>query len=180
MGSMEAARVTMPVPDDKQFLGELYASHAERVYGFVLSRCGSRALAEDLTGDTFVDAARAVARGDRDRIDRSWLITVARRRVVDHWRRASNYERKLDGLRGRQLGEGVDLRDGLDDDHDQVIAALDSLPTRQRACLALRYLEGYSLSEVADVLGIGYRAAESLVARARQSFVDAYNAGEGA
>ncbi|MEM8745746.1 MAG: sigma factor-like helix-turn-helix DNA-binding protein, partial [Actinomycetota bacterium] len=53
-------------------------------------------------------------------------------------------------------------------------AALASLPERQRAAVVLRYVEEYSVSEVAEALDVGYEAAESLLARGRRGFVEAH------
>ena len=51
-----------------------------------------------------------------------------------------------------------------------VIEVLRRLPERQRAALALRYLDGCTVGEVAVELQIDYPAAESLLARGRRNF----------
>jgi RNA polymerase sigma-70 factor (ECF subfamily) len=48
--------------------------------------------------------------------------------------------------------------------------ALDQLPTRYAAALELKYLEGFSSKEIANQLGIGDEAVQSLLARARRAF----------
>ena len=53
-------------------------------------------------------------------------------------------------------------------DHD-IEEALGSLPTSQRSVVVLRYLDDWSVSEIAEGLDITYRAVESLLARARRS-----------
>ena len=55
-----------------------------------------------------------------------------------------------------------------------VLAALESLPPRQRMALTLRYLDECSVSEIADAMDVGYTTAESLLGRARRSFARAY------
>ncbi len=52
--------------------------------------------------------------------------------------------------------------------------ALDLLSTRYRRALAWKYLEGLPVKEIANRLGVGPKAAESLLTRARQSFRTAY------
>ena len=61
-----------------------------------------------------------------------------------------------------------------DTDRERVGAALASLPGGQRLALTLRYLDEYSVAEVADELDTTYSAAESLLARARRSFERAW------
>lgn len=156
----------------REHLSLLFDREADRIFGYLLVRSGSRAVAEDLTGEVFVEAARRCAEGRHCEVTGPWLQTVARRRLVDHWRRSSS-RRRLDArLRHGALLEPereVDLADDR-----PVLEALDSLPDRQRAALCLRYLDGFSVAEVADALEVQYQAAESLLARGRRSFARAY------
>lgn len=164
---------THPTIDQGQLaLQELFRSQVSRVHGFVLVRCGSTAVAEDVTSQVFVEAARRFAQGRTDEVTPSWLLTVARRRLIDFWRRDRTRSRTMELLRTERLTAGSNDRD---DPHEQaVLAALSSLPDRQRAALALRYLDDFSVSEVAAALDMSYQAAESLLARARRSFSTAY------
>jgi RNA polymerase sigma-70 factor (ECF subfamily) len=157
-------------------LSSLYAHNVDRVHGFLLARCGSPALAEDLTGVTFEEAAKAFARGKEDTVTPSWLLTVGRRRLIDHWRRAERLRRRMATLRAEKLTDDLRLvhPDTSISTDDRVMTALESLPTRQRAALTLRYLDDYSVSEVAATLETSYRSAESLLARARHAFKTAY------
>ena len=150
-------------------LERLYEQEVARVHGFLLARCGSRALAEDLTAEVFINAAQRFAQGRQLEVTTAWLMSVAKRRLVDHWRSLDSQRRRLDKLRLERSGDqGFDLED------DRVLAALESLSDRQRAALTLRYLDEHSVSEVADALRTTYQAAESLLARARSSFERAY------
>jgi RNA polymerase sigma-70 factor (ECF subfamily) len=152
-------------------LERLYEQEVARVHGFLLARCGSRTLAEDLTAEVFINAAQRFAQGRQMEVTTAWLISVAKRRLVDHWRTSERQGRRLDKLRlERSADQALDMED------DRVLAALESLSTRQRAALTLRYLDEHSVSEVADALGTTYQATESLLARARSSFERAYGA----
>lgn len=62
-------------------------------------------------------------------------------------------------------------------DSDELAAALDALPPRQRTVLTLRYVDDWSVGQIADGLAISYLAAESLLARARRSFTAALDPG---
>jgi RNA polymerase sigma-70 factor (ECF subfamily) len=52
--------------------------------------------------------------------------------------------------------------------------ALDQLPSRYGNALEWKYVEGYSSQEIADRLQIGLEAAQSLLARAKRAFAEAY------
>src|SRR5262249_23992767 len=77
---------------------DLYDRALPQVYGYLLAGCGQRAVAEDLTAETFLAAVDAV-RGVRGRppasLSTAWLIGVARHKLCDHWRRQAREERTL-------------------------------------------------------------------------------------
>src|SRR5450755_4978094 len=76
-------------------LTALYHRALPQVYGYLLPRCGSAVVAEDLTAETFM-AAVAAARQDRPpELTVAWLVGVARHKLVDHWRRADLEHRRL-------------------------------------------------------------------------------------
>jgi RNA polymerase sigma-70 factor (ECF subfamily) len=162
-------------------LAELFDRYESQVFGFLVSRTGDRALAEDLTTETFLALARRAATepGAMEDLDTSTLVTIARRRLIDHWRSVSARQRRLALVRVETSSSASDRGPGGDiDDADlRVLAALDSLPERQRAALTLRHLDEMAVSEVAEVLGTTYRATESILSRARRAFRTAYEEG---
>lgn len=153
-------------------LDDLFRREASTIFGFLLLRCGSRPLAEDLTGETFLDASRRFAGGRGTEVTPAWLMTVARRRLIDHWRAVAAHDRRV----LRLAREAIPTEPPFSDPDGRVERALDSLPDRQRAALVLRYLDEFSVSEVADALQLSYKATESLLARARRAFGTAYEA----
>ena len=145
----------------------LYDTALPQVHGYLLSRCGDRALAEDLTSEVFL---AAVAAGGE--IGVPWLIGTARHKLVDHWRRRAREERVAD-----------EVADGPVDPWD---AELDALRARQvlaglgphhRAALVLRHVDGLPVPEVAAHLGRTVHATEALLSRARRAFRQAYEEG---
>jgi RNA polymerase sigma-70 factor (ECF subfamily) len=158
--------------DQGRALLALYDRAVPQVYGYLVSRCGSAPVAEDLTGETFLAAVSAVRRGTVPEMTIAWLVGVARHKLVDHWRRAARDERNL------QLA-AEDVRE-MDDPWDAQLDAarardvLDRLGPHHRAALTLRYLDGLSVPEVADHLGRTVHATEALLVRARAAFRTAY------
>lgn len=152
----------------------LYDTALPEVYGYLVARCPSVALAEDLTGETFLAAVAAVRDGRVPRLTTAWLITVARNKLVDHWRRLAREERSL------TLAHADDR---VDDPWDEVLdrgRALDvlaGLGPHHQAALALRYLDGLSVPQVASQLDRTVHATEALLVRARRAFRRAYDEG---
>src|ERR687889_556569 len=73
----------------------IYFVALPQVYGYLLPRCGSTALAEDLTSETFLAAVTASRQGHLPEVSTAWLVGVARHKLVDHWRRLEREQRSL-------------------------------------------------------------------------------------
>ncbi|MQA87811.1 MAG: sigma-70 family RNA polymerase sigma factor, partial [Streptosporangiales bacterium] len=163
-------------PEPGTALLELYDAALPHVYGYLLSRSGNRALAEDLTAETFLAAVAAVRGRTAPPLSTAWVVGIARHKLVDHWRRAEREERSLRLVHngGVEHDEPWEARlDGL-----RIRQVLDELGPHHRAALTLRYLDGLSVPEVAEHLGRTVHATEALLVRARAAFRSAYG-GEG-
>jgi RNA polymerase sigma-70 factor (ECF subfamily) len=167
--SSPGSRAVTPPPDPG--LLSLYDTALPQVYGYLLSRCGQRALAEDLTAETFLAAVRAEADGGAPTTV-PWLIGTARHKLVDHWRRKDREERSLRLLDG---GESA-TEDPWDDELDALRAdeVLERLSPAHRAALTLRYLDDLAVPQVAALIGRTLHATEALLVRARSAFRHAY------
>jgi RNA polymerase sigma-70 factor, ECF subfamily len=156
-------------PADPRGLLALYDEALPQVYGYLLSRCGQRALAEDLTAETFLAAVDTVRKDQPVSI--AWLVGVARHKLVDHWRRQGREER------GLTLVATQDETDPWDCVLDAVVAreVLDRLGPHHRLALTLRYLDGLPVPEVARLLDRTLHATEALLVRARAAFRRAYD-----
>jgi RNA polymerase sigma-70 factor, ECF subfamily len=159
----------------EESLLSLYDHALPEVYGYLLARCGSVALAEDLTSETFLAAVAAVRRGDAP-LSVPWLVGVARHKLVDHWRTSARE-------RGRLAAVAAD-----DADEDPWDVRLDALRAQQtlkalspihRVALVLRYLDDLSVPQVAAELGRTRHATEALISRARGAFRKQYEQGGG-
>ena len=67
-------------------LDELYRLHAAEVFRYAYAVLGNRADAEDVTQTTFVNALRALERGERPRKPTNWLITIAHNLIRQRFR----------------------------------------------------------------------------------------------
>ena len=101
----------------------------------------------------------------------AWLVTIAHRRAIDVGRARSRRAVPTDSIVDR-----ADRPDRFEPDAD-LMAALDSLPDKQRQSVAYHYLGGLPYAEVASILGgtaaAARRAAADGIATLRRSAVGA-------
>lgn len=158
--------------DDAAGVVALYDRALPQVYGYLLRRCGTPSLAEDLTAETFLAAVDAVRRGRQPELSTAWVVGVARHKLVDHWRRQERERRTL--RLTRPLEEPSD--DPWEAHLDAMLAheTLQRLAPQHRAALVLRYVDGLPVADVADHLGRTLHATETLLVRARRAFRRVY------
>lgn len=142
------------------------------VYGYLFHRCGrSPELAEELTQQAFVEAVRSRSRFRGQAGATTWVIGIARHKLVDHFRRTERNQRRLaplEALPPSDMGSPPNAPDEIDD-------ALAVLPSLQRAALVLHYMDDLSVRNVARVIGKSEAATASLLARGRDAFRRAYS-----
>lgn len=156
---------TAEQPSEVDPVVAIYRRALPQVYGYLLPRCGSASVSEELTAETFMAAVAASRKGTVAELNVAWLIGVARHKLVDHWRRIARDQRNF--AVAEQMSDGLD--DPWEDHLDAAVlhAALARLSPHQRAALTLRYLDGLSVAEVADYLDRSVHATETLLGRAR-------------
>lgn len=135
---------------------ELYAAHAPVILGFALRYTRDRDLAEDVVQETMLRAWRSIDRLEGE--PRSWLLTVARNILTDHWRAG----------RVRPLVQPLDPDDPRHELHDgarsvdvdvalermAIGEALARLTPEHRSVVVAVHYEGRSVADTANLLGI--------------------------
>ena len=140
---------------DAEAFGQLYDHYHGSVYRFLYYRTRSTSLAEDLTSDTFVRALRAMGGFRWQGKDfGAWLMTIARNLTMDHYKagrtRLESTTEDLTDLDTTTEGPEDAVLASLT--NEALLTALGDLPTEQRDCLVMRFLQGMSIAETADVL----------------------------
>lgn len=157
---------------DPEAFGELYDRYVTLVYRYVYYRVGGRALAEDLTSETFVRALRRVQSFTWQGKDfGAWLVTIARNLVADHFK-SGRY--RLEITTAELLGpepveqspEGAVLARLT---NGALLEAVQRLGPEQQECIVLRFLQDLSVSETAKIMGKNDGAIKALQYRAVRS-----------
>ena len=136
-------------------LEELFVQNYPVVAGFVRRRV-RQDVVDDIVATTFEEATRRFIAGDGATIELPWLLTVARRRVVDFWRKTTRERSLLESICQEVDRSSLVIHDESPFD-GRLAAMLGELSSDSRDALLLRYVHGHSVGEVADELGRTYK-----------------------
>src|SRR3954452_5223859 len=135
---------------DRPSFSAVAESELDSVHRYLLFLTGNRAVAEDLTGETFEKAFRAWRRFDPRRgTPRVWLCRIARSTALDHFRAEERRRRREDRYaRGAQAVVDAELGSSA------LESALAQLSPAEREVVALRVLLELDGPTTARLLGI--------------------------
>lgn len=154
--------------DDDAFR-QIVTTHQTAAYRTAWLITRSEEDARDATQDAFLKAYRALARFDRHRPLRPWLMQIvaneARNRVRANRRHADLELRIVARDVHEPEPSPLDVAAGRET-HDELLAAVNTLPEDQRAVIGLRYFAGLSEEETAAALGVPPGTAKSRHSRA--------------
>lgn len=160
--------------DHRAFEDWVRATQAD-VWRFV-AHLADTVLADDLTQETYARAVSSLARFAGRSSSRTWLLSIARRTVVDHFRaravrpRSSgqDWESAVESESARSRAGAAGFEDVVETN-----LLLDGLDDDRREALVLTQLLGYTYAEAAEVCGCPVGTVRSRVARAREDLLAA-------
>jgi RNA polymerase sigma-70 factor (ECF subfamily) len=135
--------------------------------------------ADDLTQETFLRALGSLPRYAGRSTARTWLLSIARRAVIDRLRNASARPRTAGGADWETAIEQRPDRHDSDVGEDLVVADfLRRLPEDRRAAFVLTQILGLTYAEAAAAAGCPVGTIRSRVARARETLVELWRDGD--
>ena len=139
----------------------LVREHASAVLGFCITYAKDFHDGEDIMQSVFLKAfTRIDTLRDHTRA-RQWLLKIARRMCIDHYRKRRPCHSIADA-------EAVPARPQFSDEHTtRVHTAVSRLPAGYRETISLYYLDGHDCAAVARTLGISNAAVRRRLVRAR-------------
>lgn len=167
---IEAAR-----DGDRAAFGRLYDRYVDVVFRYVLFRVGDRPLAEDLTSETFTRALRRLdSYVERQSDPGAWFITIARNLILDHYK--SRYYTNTTLLPDfasfsrmmpfRRTGPEMAPRVANQHAYAQLWALVGKLTEQQREVVCLRFVDGLTHEQVAQVTGSNVGSTKAMQHRA--------------
>ena len=163
----DAALVQAAKAGDAAAFGELYERYRDAIYRFCLARTGTSHDAEDLTSDVFVKALNSIDRyQDRGLPFAAFLYRIARNAAIDR-SRTLKQPLSVDGLLQEPASkQNVELEAVFAVEKSILMDALTKLKSEHRDVVVMRFIEGYSALEVAQLLGKTEGAIRTLQHRA--------------
>lgn len=182
MGDLDLARRVLA--GDESASEEFFREYFARLYRFALARVAAdEDAAEELVQRTLIRAVRKLHTYRGEAALFTWLCTMCRREI-SVWRERTGRRAETTLVEDRPdvrlaleaAGLAADPERELErrDLSRLVQVTLDHLPDRYARVLTWKYVHGLSVDEIANRLALGYKAAESLLTRARQAFREAF------
>jgi len=156
----------------------MVAMNRPRLYRTVYNLIHDPQEAEDIVQDTFIKVLESVGSFRGDAMLSTWLYKIAVRKSVERIRRRKLTDRvraflpswvpqEKKSMESQTFHPGVALE--KQERATALYKALDEIPTAQRMAFQLILVDGMPYSEACELLGVGIKAAESLVSRAKEN-----------
>lgn len=172
---------------DQRAFDQFFRENFQRLYRFALSRVsddpdGCR----DVVNSALSKAIRNLHKFRGEAALFTWLCAICRNEISDWLEHQGRYHRHI--VLTEDFPEILAAVDSFQtppaDDPEWnmqrlefvrlIHVALDRLPARYGDALEWKYIQGYSIREIAGRMGVGEEAVQSLLARARRAFHDVY------
>jgi RNA polymerase sigma-70 factor, ECF subfamily len=173
---------------DETAFSEFFEASFPPLFRFALPRVGgNHDAAEEVVQAALSRAVRKLSTYRGEAALLTWVTTICRREIANWFEQRQAAPPMVDLAdethEVRSAIESLSTEVAADVTRRQEIAhlvqaILDRLPARYGDALEWKYVEGLSVMEIAERLGVGAKAAESLLTRARTAFRDAYTSAE--
>lgn len=142
-------------------MAELYERYAPVVWRYIVARMRRDTHAgQDVLSETFLAAIRSLKNGTTTENVAGWLTGIARHKTADWYRQQEK----------SATASAVPATPGSSSASEVVADVLDALPDDERIVLEWKYLDRFTVREIAERLGRTEKAVEAMLYRARKAF----------
>lgn len=161
---------------DPQAFDGLYLLYADRVYRFLAVRLGNAEVAEEVTAQVFLRLIEKIDRyqlapKDNAAIFTAWLYRLAYNKMVDVLRRQKHHQQVSIQVAAEVVPQGQLMSEIVEEriEFEQVMEKLQLLNEPQRQVILLRFVEGLSIAETAQIMDKSEGAIKALQHRSLES-----------
>ena len=138
---------------EEQFL-KLYDQFADAIFRHCFFRLSDRDKAKDVAQEIFIRFWKYLMEGNEINNARAFLYKIANNLIIDEYRKKESYS--LDQMQeDTGFDKGYDVRGEIEthDEHDRLLALMQTLPKDYREALVMRHVDGLSVKEIARIVG---------------------------
>jgi RNA polymerase sigma-70 factor (ECF subfamily) len=156
---------------DSEAFAQLFEAHKDRVYSIALRFFGDSATAMDIAQDVFLKLFLRIGDFRGESRFETWLYRMAANACLDHKRRLVRWAPFVSDVVDLMRSKSEGALDGLLREEFQggVQRAIEKLPAEQRIVVVLRYTEGLSYDDIAEILRISNGTVASRLNRAHKT-----------
>ena len=158
---------------DSSAFEALYRRHKDNLFNFIYRSCSQRHIVEELAQESWTAVIRNVNNYKPDAKFKTYIFSIATTKVIDFWRANRHWQEHSSDIAAMKEQEmaSTHLTKSFDPQQskllDELMTALNQLPTEQRQAFLLRE-EGFSQKEIAAITNTGQETVKSRVRYARQ------------
>lgn len=168
----EKETIRKALEGDERAFEVLYKNHLQRIYAIVARRTQNQDEVEDLVQVAFIRAFQGLSAFRGDAAFSTWLTRIAMNVCVSHYHSRRVYDTRLntyrEGVAGFPQVEDPEMAMLRKEARSTVINGIDSLPTRYRNAMWLRYVEEKSYDEIGSQLHIPMGTVKTWLYRGRE------------
>lgn len=155
---------------DREAFGVLYDACKDRVYSIAFYFSGDENSAKDIVQETFLKIFNTICQFRGDANFSTWLYRLIVNACIDEQRRRKRFVQLLDTPANRNVAQAASSEESYMQQRvtDLVKSAIATLRPALRVPILLRYMEGLSYNEIAEVLGCSSGTVGSRLNRAHK------------
>ncbi|MBU2949519.1 sigma-70 family RNA polymerase sigma factor [Tamlana agarivorans] len=163
-------------------------SYSDYLFNYTISRVSDREIAQDLVQDTFLAALKSMKNFKGEASERTWLISILKRKIIDHYRKINSNKGKAEvrinyrdsESEGDWLEERVadpfdkTAEDALENSElgDAIHNCLSKLPKKQAEVFKMKTILNYETETICNELNITASNLWVIIHRARTAMAD--------
>ncbi|OGK19370.1 hypothetical protein A3D80_00560 [Candidatus Roizmanbacteria bacterium RIFCSPHIGHO2_02_FULL_40_13b] len=163
---------------DERALFTFYSKHKKPLFSFIQKTIADHGEAEEVMQDVFLNFIEGLRDFRGQSSLKTYLFSIAKYKIIDKLRRKKIRKIFFSHIPAFIIDSfaTVLLDDELDRDYllKKITHVLTQLPHDYAHILRLKYIEDFSVAEIADTLGQPFKTTESLLFRARRAFIAEY------
>jgi len=167
------------------------ANYADYLFNYAVARVSDGELAKDLVQETFIAGLNSSKNFKGDAAERTWLIAILKRKVIDHYRKINSKKGKAEVRMNFSTdeGEGDWLEERVADPFSKggddtieneelglaIQECLAKLPKKQALVFSMKTIQGISTEDICNELGINPSNLWVMIHRARTALMGCLN-----